>query len=241
MNKRFSWTYIVYLIVSSCFVKIEYQNLLLHILNIAPTVFLLYVYLQHRSQPYSLEDYLVMIPLIIFPFSEAIIYLFAKEPDEPLSTILNGVYFFTVHICYIIIYRMEGGRLMTFTKTDYFQIFPILIATFLVFGYLFLPIIPGQFIFLMMLIATLLAILLAHIINRPIKGKSYIYGLSGGFLIAITDFFAGYSTFFDSDPRFYILYRFAYFLGIYCFLESIFAKQSIFSLNSQKQFFTKHK
>jgi hypothetical protein len=241
MNKRFSWTYIVYLIISSFFVKIEQQNLLLHLLNIAPTVFLFYVYLQHRSQSYSLEDYLVLIPLIIFPFSETIIFLFAKDPDAPLVTILNGIYFFTVHICFIIIYRMEGGRLMTFTKTDYFQIFPILIATFLIFGYMFLPVIPGQFIFLMMLIATLLAILLAHIINRPIKGKSYIYGLLGGLFIANTDFFAGYSTFFDSDPKFYVWYRFTYFLGLYCFFESIFARQSVFTLNSQKEFFTEHK
>lgn len=241
MKKTFSWAYIVYLIISSFFVNIEYQNLLIHFLNIIPTVFLLYVYLQNRSQPYTLEDYLVLTPLMIFPFSEAIIYLFAKDPNEPLIVILNGVYFFTVHICFIIIYRMEGGRVLTFTKSDYFQIVPILIATFLVFGFIFLPIIPGKFIFLMMIIATLVAILLAHIINRPTKGKSYIYGFSGGVLIAITDFLAGYGTFFDNDPKFYVLYRFTYFLGLLCFIESLFAKQSVFVLNSQKELFTEHK
>jgi hypothetical protein len=241
MNQRFSWVYIIYLIISSFFVDIEHQNILLHFLNIIPTILLLYCFFQNRTQPYSVEDYFILIPLTIFPLSETIIYFFTKQPDEPLIIILNGIYFFMIHLSFIIIYRMEGGRLLTFTNTDYYKIFPIAIATFLVFGFIFLPIIPGKFIFLMMVIATLLAILLAHIINRPIRGKSYFFALAGGGFMAITDFFAGYSTFFVSDPKFYILYRFTYFLGLFCLITSLIYKKKAFRLYSQKEFFAEHK
>lgn len=173
--------------------------------------------------------------------SETILYVFTKNPNEPLVLLLNGIYFFMVHICFVIIYRIEGGRVLSFTKADYYQVFPIVIATFLVFGFTFLPIIPEQFLFLAMLIATMLAILLTHIINRPIRGKSYFYGLAGGSLIAVSDFFAGYNAFFACNPQIYILYRFAFFLGLLCLLESLFAKQQAFSLNSQEEFFAEHK
>jgi hypothetical protein len=240
MNKRYKQMYIIYLMISSFFIEIERQSLLLHFLSILPTLFLLYVYFQYRPQPFEIEDYLVLTPLIIFPISETAIYLFSKTTNEPLMMLLNSIYFFVVHICFIIVYRMEGGRLLTFTNSDYYQIFPILIAIFLIFGFVFLPIIPDQFVFLMMLIATLLAFLLAHIINLPIKGKSYFYGLLGGALIATTDFFAAYNAFFLDDAKFYILYRLAYFIGLFCLIESLLSKPQIFALNSQKEFLAKH-
>lgn len=241
MTKRYIWAYIVYMIISSFFIDIEHHNLLLHILNIAPILFLFYGYLQHCSKPFSIENYLVLLPLTIFPISEAIIYIFTTDPKEPLITLLNGIYFFAVHICFVFIYRMEGGRIITFTKTDYFQIFPIAIATFLVFGFVFLPIIPRDFIFLTMLIASMLAILLAHIINRPITGKSYWYALSGGGLIATTDFLVGYSTFFLCEPQFYVYDRFTYYLGLLCLIQSLLVRKQAFALNSQEEFFTEHK
>jgi hypothetical protein len=240
MNKRYKWMYIIYLIISSFFIDIGHQNTLFHLLNISPAIFLLYIYLQYQPQSFSLEDYLVLIPLIFFPISEIVIYFFLKNSNQPFIILLNGIYFFVVHLCFIFVYRMEGGRLLTFTNADYYQIFPILIATFLIFGFVFLPIVPDKFVFLMMIIASMLAILLAHIINLPIKGKGYLYGLSGGVLIALTDFFAGYSTFFICDVKFYILYRLVYFIGLFCVIESLISTKQIFSLNTQKKLFAEH-
>jgi hypothetical protein len=234
MKKRFDWVYIIYLIISSFFLDPEQKNLTIHLLNIIPTVFLFYTYFQTCSKPYSIENYLVLCPLVFFVLSEIIIYLAANPPYSLIPILLNGIYFFLVHISFVFVYRMEGGRVLTFGKSDYYQTLPFVLTTFLVFGFVFLPIIPGEYIFLMMLITSTLAILFTHIVNRPIKGKSYLYGLIGGFLLIITDIFAGYSTFFLTRDSLYFIYRFSFFLSLFCMIESLLCRKEYVVLDTQK-------
>jgi hypothetical protein len=239
MSKLFTIIYVLYLIISSFFIDIEHKNLRIHVLNATPVLFLLYIYLKKKHRYFLLEDYLIIIPLALFPVSEAIIYFFSSNQLDPLIVVANGIYFFLLHVCFIITLRNDGAKLLTFTNMDYYKTFPFLIVVFLVFGYLFLPVIPIDYLFLMMLISSMIAIILAHIMNFPVNGINYNFKLYSSILLAVSDFFTGYVTFLSYKPIYYIISRNAFLMML--MLLAVNALKKNILLNPQKHLFLIHK
>jgi hypothetical protein len=237
MSKLFTIIYVLYLIISSFFIDIEHKNLLIHVLNVTPVLFLLYVYLKKKHRSFLLEDYLIIIPLALFPLSETIIYFFSSNQADPLIVVANGIFFFLLHVCFIIILRNDGAKLLTFTKSDYYKTFPLSVVAFIIFGYLFLPVIPKDFIFLMMLICSMITIILAHIINIPVIDRNYYIRLFSAVLLAMSDFFTAYEAFLTHKPMYYVVSRNAFFLMLLLLVINSISKKRCFLKPSKTSFF----
>jgi hypothetical protein len=127
--------------------------------------------------------------------------------------------------------------MLLFTKSDYYKTFPLSVVAFIIFGYLFLPVIPKDFIFLMMLICSMITIILAHIINIPVIDRNYYIKLFSAVLLAMSDFFTAYEAFLTHKPMYYVVSRNAFFLMLLLLVINSISKKRCFLKPSKTSFF----